>query len=174
MSDYIADETGPDAAPIESIEQLLEHFERGGKALGVPRRHRVREGRGRPSYRRRDSILRSARVEKILALPRRPLRLGAAGGGSRIIALSGGRGRDHASSRAVRSGFSGKRTRRCTRRTRREHVGQIVAVGDELDVVFLGLGIQPFSTLDEIEWVPKKLWDHGPVHAGRSGPWASG
>ena len=31
MSDYIADESGPDAAPIESFDQLVEHFERGGK-----------------------------------------------------------------------------------------------------------------------------------------------
>ena len=31
MSDYIADETGPDAAPIERLEQLLEHFARGAK-----------------------------------------------------------------------------------------------------------------------------------------------
>jgi glutamate--cysteine ligase len=36
-----------------------------------------------------------------------------------------------------------------------EHVNEIVTVGDELGLAFLGLGIQPVSTLEDIEWVPK-------------------
>src|SRR5215813_3330252 len=36
-----------------------------------------------------------------------------------------------------------------------EHVNEIVTVGDQLGLAFLGLGIQPVSTLDDIEWVPK-------------------
>lgn len=39
-----------------------------------------------------------------------------------------------------------------------EHVQQIVTVGGELGIVFLGLGMQPFSRLDEIEWVPKRRY----------------
>ncbi len=35
------------------------------------------------------------------------------------------------------------------------HVSEIVSVGDALGLKFLGLGIQPLSRLDEIEWVPK-------------------
>ncbi len=40
-----------------------------------------------------------------------------------------------------------------------DHVRQIVTVGDELGIAFLGLGMQPVSTLAEIEWVPK--WRYG-------------
>jgi glutamate--cysteine ligase len=36
-----------------------------------------------------------------------------------------------------------------------EHVNEIVTVGDELGLAFLGLGIQPLSPLEDIEWVPK-------------------
>ncbi|MGH7822867.1 MAG: glutamate--cysteine ligase [Candidatus Binatia bacterium] len=36
-----------------------------------------------------------------------------------------------------------------------EHVNQVVTVGEELGLAFLGLGIQPVSAVDEIEWVPK-------------------
>jgi glutamate--cysteine ligase len=36
-----------------------------------------------------------------------------------------------------------------------EHVNEIVSVGDRLGLAFLGLGIQPVSPLDDIEWVPK-------------------
>jgi glutamate--cysteine ligase len=36
-----------------------------------------------------------------------------------------------------------------------EHVNEIVTVGDELGIAFLGLGIQPVSPLEDIEWVPK-------------------
>ena len=39
-----------------------------------------------------------------------------------------------------------------------EHVEQIVTVGDELGIAFLGLGMQPVSALDEIEWVPKRRY----------------
>src|SRR5262245_19520223 len=38
------------------------------------------------------------------------------------------------------------------------HVCELSAVGHELGIVFLGLGIQPVSTLDEIEWVPKQRY----------------
>ena len=39
-----------------------------------------------------------------------------------------------------------------------EHVKQIVTAGSELGIAFLGLGMQPVSTLDEIEWVPKRRY----------------
>ena len=37
----------------------------------------------------------------------------------------------------------------------RDYVDQIVTVAEELGLVFLGLGIQPISSVEEIEWVPK-------------------
>jgi len=43
----------------------------------------------------------------------------------------------------------------CARAEFNQHVKEIVTVGKELDIVFLGLGMQPVSTLEEIEWVPK-------------------
>jgi glutamate--cysteine ligase len=43
----------------------------------------------------------------------------------------------------------------CARRELTTHVREIVSVGDELGIAFLGLGIQPISRVDEIEWVPK-------------------
>ena len=46
----------------------------------------------------------------------------------------------------------------CARAEFVEHVQQIVTVGDELGIAFLGLGMQPVSTLDEIEWVPKRRY----------------
>lgn len=39
-----------------------------------------------------------------------------------------------------------------------EHVKQIVSVGEELGIVFLGLGMQPISRLEEIEQVPKSRY----------------
>jgi len=46
----------------------------------------------------------------------------------------------------------------CAHSEFKEHVKQIVTVGDELGVAFLGLGMQPISTLAAIEWVPKKRY----------------
>ena len=46
----------------------------------------------------------------------------------------------------------------CAHSEFRDHVKQIVTVGDELGIAFLGLGMQPISTLADIEWVPKKRY----------------
>jgi glutamate--cysteine ligase len=43
----------------------------------------------------------------------------------------------------------------CAKAELSEHVNEIVTVGDELGLAFLGLGIQPLSRLEDIEWVPK-------------------
>lgn len=40
----------------------------------------------------------------------------------------------------------------------RQHVSEILAVGQDLGLAYLALGIQPFSRLEEIEWVPKKRY----------------
>jgi glutamate--cysteine ligase len=46
----------------------------------------------------------------------------------------------------------------CARAEFNQHVQEIVTVGNELDIAFLGLGMQPVSLLDEIEWVPKRRY----------------
>src|SRR5262249_29806431 len=38
------------------------------------------------------------------------------------------------------------------------HVHEILAVAADLDIAFLGLGVQPRSRVDEIEWVPKQRY----------------
>jgi glutamate--cysteine ligase len=39
------------------------------------------------------------------------------------------------------------------------HVRELVEVGSELGLAFLGMGCHPFSTLDEIPWVPKARYE---------------
>ncbi len=46
----------------------------------------------------------------------------------------------------------------CTYAEFTQHIRELLEVAEPLDVVFLGLGMQPVSRLDEIEWVPKKRY----------------
>jgi glutamate--cysteine ligase len=46
----------------------------------------------------------------------------------------------------------------CTDAEFTQHIRELLEVAEPLDVVFLGLGMQPVSRLDEIEWVPKKRY----------------
>jgi len=46
----------------------------------------------------------------------------------------------------------------CTHRELSTHVREVVSVGSDLGIAFLGLGIQPVSRVDEIEWVPKRRY----------------
>jgi len=46
----------------------------------------------------------------------------------------------------------------CAHRELIEHIQEIVTVGAELGIVFLGLGIQPVSSVETIEWVPKRRY----------------
>src|SRR6185369_14774931 len=39
-----------------------------------------------------------------------------------------------------------------------QHIRELLEVSEPLDIVFLGLGMQPVSGLEEIEWVPKKRY----------------
>jgi len=39
-----------------------------------------------------------------------------------------------------------------------EHIDQIVTLGDQLDIAFLGLGMQPVTTVPQFEIVPKKRY----------------
>ncbi len=46
----------------------------------------------------------------------------------------------------------------CTHAEFNQHIRELLQVSESLDVVFLGLGIQPVSRLEEIEWVPKRRY----------------
>jgi glutamate--cysteine ligase len=46
----------------------------------------------------------------------------------------------------------------CTYAEFTEHVRELLEITEEHGIVFLGLGIQPASRLEEIEWVPKKRY----------------
>jgi glutamate--cysteine ligase len=46
----------------------------------------------------------------------------------------------------------------CTYREFTQHIRELLEVAEPLDIVFLGLGMQPVSRVDEIEWVPKKRY----------------
>jgi glutamate--cysteine ligase len=50
-----------------------------------------------------------------------------------------------------------------------EHIRQIVAVGSDLGIAFLGLGMQPVSRADEIERVPKRRYAIMGPHMQRVG-----
>ncbi len=40
-----------------------------------------------------------------------------------------------------------------------QHINEVVTVGSELGIAFLGLGIQPVSPVEAIEWVPKRRYE---------------
>jgi glutamate--cysteine ligase len=46
----------------------------------------------------------------------------------------------------------------CTYAEFNQHIRELLEVADPLGIVFLGLGMQPVSRLEEIEWVPKKRY----------------
>jgi glutamate--cysteine ligase len=46
----------------------------------------------------------------------------------------------------------------CTYAEFTQHIRELLEVSDPLGVVFLGLGMQPVSRLEEIEWVPKERY----------------
>lgn len=160
MSDYIADLDGPDALPIESLDQLIEHFERGSKP--------------------REEFRIGTEYEKIAvdratgeAIPfsgdrgvERVLRDLADRFGwepqeeaGRVIGLSrpGGDITLEPGGQIELSGAAFE-TLHEAQVELDEHVNEVTVVGDPLGIDFLNLGIQPLSTLDEIEWVPKKRY----------------
>ena len=60
----------------------------------------------------------------------------------------------------------------CAHKELMEHIKEVVTVGADLDIVFLGLGIQPVSPVNAIEWVPKRRYEiMGPymAHVGTLG-----
>jgi len=161
VSDYVEAEGGRDAEPLESLEQLVEHFASGAKPrsewrvgteyekVGVERE----TGRAIPFSGPRgvEVVLRRLAerfgwepVEergRVVALSRAGVEITLEPGGQ--IELSG---RPFATVHEARGEIE-------------EHLREMSAVASELGVLFLGLGIQPFSRLEEIEWVPKRRYE---------------
>jgi glutamate--cysteine ligase len=46
----------------------------------------------------------------------------------------------------------------CTYGEFTQHIRELLEVAEPLDIVFLGLGMQPVSRVEEIQWVPKKRY----------------
>jgi len=158
MSQYIAD--GAAAVPIDRREQLVEYFSDACKA-------KPRWGVGteyeKVAVRREDArALPYSGPRGIEALLRQlaerydwqPIEEGghvvALGGGKASITLEPG-GQLELSGEVCDSVH-------CAQAEFATHIDQIVSIGDELGIAFLGLGMQPISRVDEIEWVPKKRY----------------
>jgi glutamate--cysteine ligase len=149
-----------EAAPIESIDQLVDEFHQAGKP--------------------RDRWTIGTEYEKLAVDPATGQAIGFSGArgietllrelaerfdwepqeeNGRTIALR----RARASITLEPGGqveLSGEpyRTLHEAREELATHVHELATIGGELGIAFLGLGMQPVSTLDEIEWVPKQRY----------------
>src|SRR2546425_2173796 len=148
------------AVAIESVEQLVEQLHVAGKppprwAIGTEYEKVAVErttGRAVPFSGRRgiEAVLR-ALAERYGWEPKeedgRTIALARAGAS---ITLEPG----------AQLELSGEqcRTLHCTHAELATHVRELVSVGNELGLAFLGLGIQPLSRLEEIEIVPKQRY----------------
>ncbi|HYD49363.1 MAG TPA: glutamate--cysteine ligase [Terriglobales bacterium] len=155
MSQYLAGSAAP--IPIEHYDQLIAYFETACRPRG--------EWRVGTEYEKvavlRDSGLAApftGGIEEILRRMADRYRWQPIVEDGRIVALQ-----DHGSITLEPGGqfeLSGEPFENVhqARREFEEHVEQIVTVAEPLGIVFLGLGIQPISRLERIEWVPKKRY----------------
>ena len=129
-------------------------------ARALDDRHGVREARRRSTHRSGGAVLGPARHRDPAAgtCP-------TASGGSRRR-RTGGRSRLRRGKASITLEPGGQvelsgepyRTLHETREELATHVHELATIGGELDIAFVGLGIHPMSTLDEIEWVPKQRY----------------
>jgi len=156
MSQYVANKDAE--VPIERYEQLVAYFEQACK----PRqRWRIGTEYEKVAVRATDghAVPFTGGIEEVLRhLAERYAWMPIVEDG-RIVALQG----DGASVTLEPGGqleLSGQvcESVHCARKEFEQHVKEIVGVGDDLGIAFLGLGMQPISTLQEIEWVPKKRY----------------
>ncbi|GIW42496.1 MAG: glutamate--cysteine ligase [Candidatus Binatia bacterium] len=157
MSQYLRD--AELEVPVETPRQLVDYFVRGGRP---PEDWRVgteyekicvrRDGRAVPFF-------GPAGVEELLVRLSRSHGWEPVVENAHVVALRRGR-----ASITLEPGaqleLSGEpwRTVREAARELRGHVREIVEVGEPLGIFFLGLGMQPFSPIDEIPWVPKERY----------------
>ena len=149
MSQYVANRDARCRSSVRPAHRgLLDH---GQAARPMAHRHRVRKGRGPPCRWARGAVFRSAGHRDAAAPVGRALRVGAGRGRRPHRRAARAQGVDHA--RARRSGRAERRAvrERALRasRVRRAH-RQIVTVGDELDIAFLGLGMQPIRRVERV------------------------
>ena len=157
MTDFRA---SGEAVPIDSIEQLVEEFHLAAKPrdrwlIGTEYEKLAVDpltGRAAPFSGSRgiETLLREL-AERFGWTPTEE--------NGRTIALA----RDRASITLEPGGqveLSGEpcQTLHCTRDELATHVRELSEIGGELGIAFLGLGMQPVSPLDDIEWVPKQRY----------------
>src|SRR3989442_1501631 len=148
------------AVPIESVDQLVERFHLAGKprarwAIGTEyEKVVVDRATGRAAAfagpRGIETVLRTL-AERFAWEPKEEE--------GRTVALARG-GATITLEPGAQLELSGEqcRTLHCTQEELATHVRELVSVGAELGLAFLGLGIQPVSRLDEIELVPKRRY----------------
>ncbi len=171
MSDYVATAEGPDADPIKGTAQLVEHILRGSKP---EEQWRIGTELEFIAVRQEDghAIAWSGRhgVEVLLRDLAERFEWAPTTEGRHTIALHRGE-----TSITLEPGgqieLSGK-TVRTLAETRDEIEGfarQLVTVAEPHGVAILGLGAQPVSRLDEIEWVPKHRYGIMAAYMSRVG-----
>ncbi len=158
MSQYIPDAAAP--VPIEDYEQLISYFASACK----PRQEwRIGTEYEKVAVRRADgravpfsgphgieAVLRDLAARYDWEPVFEEGRVVALGGARAAITLEPGGQLE----------LSGEKcdSLHCAQRELNEHIEQIVTVAARHGIVFLGLGMQPVSRLDEIEWVPKRRY----------------
>lgn len=156
MSQYTDDQAA--AVPVESYDQLVDYFAAACKPRSA---WRIGTEYEKVAVRRADgkAVPFTGGIEEILK------RLADRHGwrpiveDGRVVALQG-EGAAITLEPGGQLELSGQQCEsvHCAQRELDEHVRQIVGIGDELDIAFLGLGMQPISSVAEIEWVPKKRY----------------
>ncbi len=158
MSQFVPD--GSAAVFVERRDQLIEYFERGIKARP---QWRIGTEYEKVAVRREDAravpFSGPRGIERMLAELADRFAWSPLLEDGRIVALRG----DKASITLEPGGqleLSGEvcESVHCAQEEFARHIEEIVAVGDELQIAFLGLGIQPVSRVGEIEMVPKKRY----------------
>ncbi|MEW6301674.1 MAG: glutamate-cysteine ligase family protein, partial [Thermodesulfobacteriota bacterium] len=155
MSQYVE---GPEATQIiESQSQLVAYFYQAGKPreawrigteyemVGVSRR----SGRAARYFGKRG-------IERVLYRLAEALGWEPQEEEGHVIALRGERA-NIALEPGAQVELSGAQceTIHCAEKELRHYLTHLLAAGDELDLAFLNLGMQPFSPLDDIQWIPK-------------------
>jgi len=156
MSQYLDDHSA--AVIIESYDQLVAYFE---SAYKPPKQWRIGTEYEKVAVRASDcqAVPFTGGIEEILRRIGERYDWTPLLEGGRVVALQG----ERASITLEPGGqleLSGEQcdSVHCAKVEFAEHVRQILSVAEELGVAFLGLGMQPVSRLDQIEWVPKKRY----------------
>jgi glutamate--cysteine ligase len=156
MSQYVADSSQP--VLVERYEQLVEYFEgackpRANWRIGTEyEKVAVWADSGR-------AVPFTGGIEEVLRRLAERYEWEPIVEDGRVVALQG-KGATVTLEPGAQLELSGQQcdSVHCAQHEFVEHVRQIVGVGTELGIVFLGLGMQPLSTLAEMEWVPKRRY----------------